>query len=87
MLREAWGLTCDGSVLGVGVDSQAGVDVAPPLEEAGGANSAGTLGGDCPTTQTDSGDCSIGPGTEWDGRQLGDREGYGGVERRRESGA
>ena len=65
VLREAWGLTCDGSVLGVGVDSQAGVDVAPPLEESGGVKSAGTLGGDCPTTQTDSGDCSIGPGTEW----------------------
>ena len=65
VLREAWGLTCDGSVLGVGVDSQAGVDAAPPLEESGGVNSAGRLGGDCPTTQTDSGDCSIGPRTEW----------------------
>jgi hypothetical protein len=37
-----WGrtpLTCDGSVLGVGVGSKAGVDAAPPLDEAGGVNS------------------------------------------------
>ena len=80
MLREAWGLTCDGSVLGVGVDSQAGVDVAPPLEEDGGVTSAGTLVGDCPTTQTDSGECSIGPGTGTlrGGGQLGGGEGMEG---------
>ena len=30
-------------------DSMAGVDAAPPLEEAGGVNSAGTRVGACPT--------------------------------------
>ena len=89
VLREAWGLTCDGSVLGVGVGSTAGVDAAPPLEEAGGVNSAGTLGGDCPTTQTDSGDCSIGPetGTLRGGGQLGAERVWRGKEKERESGA
>jgi hypothetical protein len=52
-----WGrtpLTCDGSVLGVGVGSTAGVDAAPPLDEAGGVNSPPVvLGGACPTAQTD----------------------------------
>ena len=76
-------------MLGVGVDSQAGVDAAPPLEESGGVNSAGRLGGDCPTTQTDSGDCSIGPRTEW-GPTWG-RRGYAtvlrGKEKERERGA
>ena len=41
-------LTCDGSVLGVGVGSTAGVDAAPPLDEAGGVNSQPVvLGGAC----------------------------------------
>ncbi len=51
-------LTCDGrsvgSVLGVGVGSTAGVDAAPPLDEAGGVNSQPVvLGRACPTAQTD----------------------------------
>ena len=46
-----WGRT---PLTNVGVGSSAGVDAAPPLDEAGGVNSPPVvLGGACPTAQTD----------------------------------
>jgi hypothetical protein len=76
-----WGrtpLTCDGSVLGVGVGSTAGVDAAPPLDEAGGVNSPpvvlGGVDAPAPNSSERLRGCTAGvPGGGGGAAHVGDR--------------
>jgi hypothetical protein len=84
-----WGrtpLTCDGSVLGVGVGSTAGVDAAPPLDEAGGVNSPpvvlGGVDAPAPNASKRLRGCTAGvPGGGGGAAHVGDRRSCAGRRR------